>query len=299
MTWLEVALNGGWGRKAQPRSPVTVAGIVADGIACAREGAAIVHLHAYDEAAGRQHDDPDLYARIIEGIRSQVDAIVYPTIDGAVAPGSELSMTGPARYRAVEVLARRGLLEWSVVDPGSVNISARAALADPSRRGSVYLNTESDIRTGLAHAARFGLHPSFAIYEPGFVRLGAALAALHPGLPAPVYRLMFSDGLAFGFPPRPYALDAYRALLAEHAPGAPWMIAGLMCDVTPLIEMAVQHGGHVRTGLEDVRLGSELGNPELVRGAAAAIRAAGGTLATPAEIRAALARPPRASGAPR
>ena len=52
-TWLEVALNGSWGRRLQAGIPVGIAEIVAQGIACARAGAAIVHLHAYDEASGR------------------------------------------------------------------------------------------------------------------------------------------------------------------------------------------------------------------------------------------------------
>ncbi len=56
-TWLEVALNGPWSRARQPRIPITVAEIVAEGIACVRAGAAIVHVHAYDEATGRQRDD--------------------------------------------------------------------------------------------------------------------------------------------------------------------------------------------------------------------------------------------------
>jgi hypothetical protein len=37
---------------------------------------------------------------------------------------------------------------------------------------------------------------------------------------------MFSNEFAWGFPPAPVFLDAHRALLAEVAPGAPWMVAG-------------------------------------------------------------------------
>src|SRR4029077_17905551 len=70
--WLEAALNGPWGRDLQPGIPVTVAEIIAEGIACAEAGAAIVHIHAYDAATGRQKDDPELYAAIIAGIRDRV-----------------------------------------------------------------------------------------------------------------------------------------------------------------------------------------------------------------------------------
>src|SRR3546814_9626523 len=77
--WLEVALNGGWGRERQPLIPGRVDDLISEGISCARAGAAIVHFHAYDDN-GVPSDDPGIYAAVIEGIRSEVDAIVYPTI---------------------------------------------------------------------------------------------------------------------------------------------------------------------------------------------------------------------------
>jgi len=269
-TWLEVALNGGWGRHRQPGIPVTVRNIVDEGVACAREGAAIVHVHAYDEASGRQRDDADAYARIIEGIRECCDCIVYPTIP----LGGDTSAA--ARFAAIEGLARRGLLECAVVDPGSVNIA-----------GYVYLNSDEHIRHGLALAARHRFHPGYAIYEPGFLRLGAKLAR-EAAAPQPIYRFMFSQGLSFGFPPAEYALEAYLRLLAEVAPGSPWMVAGLDVDILPLAGAAAARGGHVRVGLEDAPLGSTRSNLEWVQAARSAILAAGSSLASPAEVRRAL-----------
>jgi uncharacterized protein (DUF849 family) len=269
-TWLEVALNGGWGRHRQPGIPVTVRNIVDEGVACARAGAAIVHVHAYDEASGRQRDDADAYARIIEGIRECCDCIVYPTIP----LGGDTSAA--ARFAAIEGLARRGLLECAVVDPGSVNIA-----------GYVYLNSDEHIRHGLALAARHRFHPGYAIYEPGFLRLGAKLAR-ETAAPQPIYRFMFSQGLSFGFPPAEYALEAYLRLLAEVAPGSPWMVAGLDVDILPLAGAAAVRGGHVRVGLEDAPLGSTRSNLEWVQAARSAILAAGSSLASPAEVRRAL-----------
>jgi uncharacterized protein (DUF849 family) len=281
--WLEVALNGPWSRARQPRIPVAVREIVAEGVACARAGAAIVHVHPYDEATGRQRDDPDIYAAIIEGIRAQVDAIVYPTLPFEIAG----ALPAAERYAAVEALAKRGLIEWSVVDPGTVNISDYAELA-AGREGIVYANPESHIRAGLALAVRHGFVPSYAIYEPGFTRLGAALARTFPGLRPPVYRFMFSTGFTFGFPPEPFGLDAHLSLLEREAPGAHWMVAGLAVDVLPLLPEAIRRGGHVRVGLEDAPLGSTRSNVQWVEAAAAAIRETGGEPATAGEVRAAL-----------
>ena len=126
--WLEVALNGPWARERQPLIPITEEEVIEDGIACARAGAAIVHLHAYDPATGRQKDDAAIYARIIRGIRAAVDAIVYPTVPLAGSTDAPEAGAASARYAAVEELAREGLIEWAVVDPGSTQMSFRADL---------------------------------------------------------------------------------------------------------------------------------------------------------------------------
>jgi 3-keto-5-aminohexanoate cleavage enzyme len=287
-TWLEVALNGPWTRKNQPRIPIAVAEIVADGIAAANEGAAIVHVHPYDPETGRQKDDADIYARIIEGIREKVDVIVYPTLPSEAVGGTELSGVGAYRHAPSEELARRGLIEWALVDTGSVNLCGYDEIARDAV-GLVYLNVESDIRTGFRIAESYGVRPACAVFEPGYIRLGAALAARFPRLKTPTYRFMFSDGYTFGFPPKLYGLEAYLATLKDYAPHSPWMVAALRTDITPLIEHAVARGGHVRVGLEDMPYGCDRSNAELVAAGAKAIMRAGGTLASPQDIRAALA----------
>ena len=124
--WIEAALNGPWGRYRQAGIPVTVAEIVSDGLAAANAGAAIIHVHAYDSASGQQRDEWETYARIIEGIRSKVDVIVYPTIPLA---GSEFAASNAQRrFAHTAELAKRGLIEWTVVDPGSVNFVRKSLI---------------------------------------------------------------------------------------------------------------------------------------------------------------------------
>lgn len=288
-TWIEVALNGPWSRERQPAMPITAQDCIDQGIACARAGAAVVHVHAYDPHTGLQNDDPDVYAAIFEGIRAVADVIVYPTLPfvqsaDAFAPGAL-----DARFRAVEALGRRGLMEWGVVDPGSTHLQTFGEVA-AGGVGSVYLNPGDHVRRGLELATLFGYVPSYAIYEPGFIRLGAAMAK-GCGCPKPMYRFMFSDMFTFGFPPSAYALDAYLHLLGDCAPGAPWMAAGLGVDIRPLIPDIVGRGGHVRVGLEDAPLGTTVSNVRWVESAASAVEAAGGTVARAADIRQALGRP--------
>jgi 3-keto-5-aminohexanoate cleavage enzyme len=287
-TWLEVALNGGGGETHQHLMPISPDTLITEGIACVEAGASIVHFHAYDPKTGKQSDVTDLYAEVIEGIRAKVDAIVYgtlPMIGSKEAPSVEHVKE---RHAAVEQLVERGLLEWlSVVDPGSVNFAPYTEIAN-DRDGFIFLNPLSHVRYGLGLCERFGLHPSYAIYEPGFARLGAAMAERFPIMPTPIYRLMFSEGYTFSFPPKQYGLDAYLALLDDVAPNAPWMISGLMVDIHPLIEPAVERGGHVRVGLEDAPRLSERGNLWWVEDAVKRIRLAGSEPATVVEIRASL-----------
>jgi 3-keto-5-aminohexanoate cleavage enzyme len=285
--WLEVALNGPWSRSRQPQIPLLAAEIVADAIACADAGASILHFHAYDPATGRQRDDYEIYAPIIEDIRSRRDVICYPTIPFAGSTDSPNPLKPAQRFAAVERLLQAGLIEWAVVDPGSTNITHYADIPG-GREGFVYANPESHVRYGLALAQKHRMTPAYAIYEPGFIRLGAALHKAYLGAPTPIYRLMFSEQMTFGFPPTQWALDAYLKLLAREAPGAPWMVAGLGVEIESLIGATVVQRGHVRVGLEDAPMGCAVGNRTLTERAGRLIVAAGGRLASMADVRAAL-----------
>jgi uncharacterized protein (DUF849 family) len=285
-TWLEVALNGPWGCARQPGIPVTPREIVEQGVACVRAGAAIVHVHAYDESTGNPKESAATYVAIIEGIRAEVDAIVYPTVSTTGMAAFPLDEAPPQRFAVQEELARRGLLEWAAVDPGSVNFASYDDLRK-DRAGFVYLNPEEHLRHALGLAARFAFHPAYAVYEPGFLRLGAALH-WRCGCPAPIYRFMFSSDYTFSFPPDDYGLTAYLKLMDQVAPGARWMVAGLGVDVLPLVPRTIAEGGHVRVGLEDASLGCAKTNLQMVEAAVQAIDVCGGELATAAQVRAEL-----------
>ena len=279
-TWVETALNGPWRRDLQPRVPLGVEELVREGIACAQAGASIIHVHAFNQD-GADDVVGDVYARIMEGIRGEADCLVYPSIPMFAAPGVE-------RFGHLRFLVDRGLLELTVVDPGSVNVffDGESSLPYPS---AVYSNAPDEIREGLRYCAENQVHPGFAIYEPGFTRAGATLVRARPDVPQPIYRFMFSDRLAFGFRPRAAGIGAHLETLQSEAAGSPWMVAGLDLDVMPLISEAVRLGGGVRTGLEDAPFGGERTNLELTTALVNAVEAAGSTPATAPEVRAELA----------
>jgi 3-keto-5-aminohexanoate cleavage enzyme len=284
-TWIEAAVNGPWGRKRQPLTPIAPEEIIAEGIECAEAGAGIIHVHAYDVESGQQHDDWQIYARIIEGIRSKIDVIVYPTIP--LAGSSYAGTNAEKRFAHIAELAQRGLIEWTVLDPGSVNFARFDEIGSLSGT-FIYQNPPADIQEGMRIARQYRLHPSYAIYEPGFARLGAALSQDGSPLPTPVYRFMFSTEFAWGFPPKSIYLESYLHLLSELAPASPWMVGGLGVDIRGLLSYAVSRGGHIRVGLEDAPWATALTNRVWVEEAVRLLRLCGGEPAAAKAIRAAI-----------
>lgn len=254
-TWLEVGLGG-----HEPEA------LIAEGVSCAMAGAAILQVPAPDVAT---------YARVVEGIRREIDAIVYPELPA-----------GEGALALMEELGRLGLAEWMPLAPGSANLARYDDLRE-DRPGTVLLNPEPQVRGALRLALRHGLHPAYAIREPGFLRLGATLY-WRENPPSPVYRLLFCADGTSGFPPEDYALTAYLKLLDQVAPGAQWMVAGSRADVLPLVPRVVAEGGHVRVGALDADAGTGRTDAECAEMAAQRIVDCGAELAAARDVRAAL-----------
>ena len=191
--------------------------------------------------------------------------------------------TVSARWRSVTrhiaELARSGALRIGVSDPGSVNLGPRFA----------YVNSGSDIDYQLGLCQEFGLVPTLAIFEPGFLR--AALSYWRAGrLPeGTMVRFYFGGavpeadgGFWFGLPadaglPRRLSRHARRLLAA---------MVGLGTRGRPprfgAAPLALERGGHLRVGLEDYA-GEPATNEELVTAAVALAEKAGRRLASCAE----------------
>lgn len=259
---LEVAINGA--NETAPRLPEEIAACAAE---CVTRGAAIVHNHidffGEPEAAA---------ARYLEAwhpvLAQHPDALLYPTINGIGAV--------EGRYGHIAELARSGTLHIGISDPGSVNLGPRFA----------YVNSGSDIDFQLGLCEQFGLVPTLAIFEPGFLR--AALSYWNAGrLPdGTMLRFYFggpaperAGGFWFGLPPSRASLDAYLAML-DGCP-LPWSVAVLGGDLfaSELPELALERGGHLRVGLEDYA-GEPVTNEELVTHAVALVEKAGRRVAS-------------------
>lgn len=285
--WLEVALNGPWTKKRQPNIPMHPDEIIKEAIECVNLGASIIHYHGYDPDTGVESLDVTLHEYIIDSIKSEVDVIIYP---GILTLNEKDALTEKAlhyRYQHIPPLATSKKVEWMVVDPGT---SSLTMLKDVEKMKDtfIYINSNESVKTGMDIANEYRVNPSFAIYEPGYIRLGNAFYQTYKNSMKPIYRFMFTNQFSFGYPPTQYALNSYLELLNEINDDANWMVAGLGVDIEPLVEQGIKLGGHIRTGLEDYLLGTHETNKSLTERTVALINHYQRELASPEEIRAIL-----------
>lgn len=283
---IECAINGATKKSANPNVPVEPAEIAADALAAIEAGAAIIHSHI--DRFGIS--EADAAQRYLEGWRpvlaTRPDALFYPTV--------HLAKT--LSYEHLIPLAKAGI-RLGIVDPGSVNLGPADADGVPCG-GVVYANSFDAIARAFDICRDQQLGPSLAIYEPGFLR--TVLAWWRAGrLPrGSMVKLYFATdrgylGAPFGLPPTVRALDAYLELLDGTA--IPWAVSVAGGDVvnSDIAVPALERGGHLHLGLEFFRGDRTPTNTALVAEAAALVRSAGRTVATPDQAAAILGLPPR------
>jgi 3-keto-5-aminohexanoate cleavage enzyme len=283
---IEAAINGGTTKARNPHVPISEDELVADALACLDAGAAIIHHHISGSRRSGE-EAAEIYLSVWRRVLAErPDALWYPTIN--IGP--------PAHwYDHIAPLAASGMLRMSLSDPGSVNLGGRTD-GVPSGR-FVYANSFDDIRHQLDLCAEHRLGPSFAIYEPGFLRVVVAYQEAGR-LPAGSFVKLYLGadcgllGAPFGLPPTIRALGAYLELLQDT--GLAWAVSAVGDDLTALdvCGAALAAGGHLHVGLEFYGGDQQPTNVKLVQAAVRAAEDAGRPVASSTEAAAILGLPP-------
>jgi uncharacterized protein (DUF849 family) len=284
---VEVRMNEASRKDANPNVPYTPEEIVADALACAEAGAAIVHFHGRN-ADGSETSDADVYRRIVSGIRAKSDVLIHPTL------GQFFGGAGPDQRMAhIETLAEEGLApDMAPLDTGSNNIDmfdwqAGEFIGD----GAVYVNTGANLRYMAGRLREWGVRPQLCSWSIPNLRLaGAFLAAGLVPSPAFVTLVLSGERGIMGHPATEAGLRAYLDNMPAEA--IEWSALCGGQEIFPLLPMIMREGGHVSAGLGDAPYAS-LGQPanaDIVRAIAALTREMGRELATPDEARAMLGK---------
>ncbi len=291
---IECALNEQVTRRENPKLPIRVDEIVADALAAAAAGAAILHFHARDETTGDLlHPGTEVYRAIFRGIRREnPDVILYPTYGASPTP--------EARFAHLAALASdpECRLDFATIDPGAVNY----ADYDPETKAIgwdyVLSVSHAEARHFFDLAKRHGIRFSFTVREPGQIRHVLAYRDMGLVRDPLLFKITLSEKHLWGLPP---SVDALRMLTRGVIPADVayrWMlfVEGGSGNFVQLCRFAVENGGHVRLGIGDSPRydGRLLSNAEQVEEVVAMARAAGRAVATPAKTRALLDRLPGA-----
>ncbi|MFK7896287.1 MAG: 3-keto-5-aminohexanoate cleavage protein [Myxococcota bacterium] len=279
---LEVAVNGTTQPARNPNVPRTPAEIAAEMIRCIEAGATILHNHNDDpifDGLTASHEAAPYIEAWGPVLEAHPDVFLYPTMTGG---GSHTTIE--QRYGHIPEIAAAGLLRMGLVDPGSVNLGIFEGDGAPDASEMIYLNSNADIRHMVDTSSALGLPMSFSIFDGSFMRTAVAYAQSGRVKNGGIIKLYFGSSFApFGLPATEAALMAYLDILGDCP--LPWSVAVLGGDVlkTEMARIALEHGGHLRVGLEDYAGPGQPSNTELIERAKALCKEVGRPIATPSE----------------
>ncbi len=268
--------------RQHPNIPITPEQIANQAVDAARAGAAMVHLHVRNPETGLKSGEPALYREVKQRIeRSGVDVIInltcgyggryVPSEDNPRRADDTLSDLISPEARTAHVIELKP--EVCSLDLATMNFGEQ-----------VFMNTPAHLRRMASRIRDAGVKPEIEVFEAGHVRLAAQM--VDDGCFARPPHFQFCLGIKWAMPATAKAIVFLRDLLPEDAT---WSAFGIGRHQFPMVEAAVDLGGHVRVGLED-NLYLEAGvfaldNAALVTRAAEIVNNRGCRVATPEEAR--------------
>ena len=270
--------------------PVTPEQIAESGIAAARAGAAIVHVHVRDPKTGKGSREVEFYREAVERIRAaDVDVIINTTAgmggDLVLDPQNPTDFVeGTDLVNGVERLKHVGevMPDICTLDCGSLNFGEGSL---------VYVSTPDMLRDGAKRIQELGVRCEMEIFDTG--HLWFAKELVEEGLidAPPMFQLCMD--IPYGAPADPRLL----ATMVEQLPdNAVWASFALGRMQMPWVAQSVLLGGHVRVGLEDnlyLSRGVKATNAQLVERARTIVEAMGSEVATADDAREILDLKPR------
>lgn len=256
--------------------------------ACLAAGAGIVHYHHDARLAA------DAAVDSMIGLCRDVTAD-YP---GALLyPGILSGSNGVEHMAHLVPLAQAGVLSLAPIDPGAAVPYDLDDQGLPTGHGWVW-NTFSVSKRVAASMLEHAVPLTIGVYEPVQLRWAMAMEAAGRLAPGSMIKLYFGGtkslfrlgrpAINFGLPPTPQALDMYLSMMEGSR--LPWNV-GVMGDSLlelPLARYALERGGHLRVGVEDLGELDTVTNEETVLRAVALAREVGRAVASSSDAAAVL-----------
>ncbi len=268
---IAAALSGaGTSKEANPSVPYHADEIAEQVVACAKAGAAAVHIHVREDS-GWPTMDTDKFTAAFEAIKKAteaagVDVVVNLTTSGAsgIVP-NELRLAHLKKLRPEMCSFDAGTMNWN--------------------NGGVFVNAPDFLEQLSATVVAEDIKPEIEIFDNGMI--GNSLYYINKyHIPTPCH-FQFVLGVGGGADGTVRNLNFLREMLPE---GSTWSVTGIGKTHLPMLLTALAMGADgVRVGLEDnlyLSRGVKATNVQLVERAAAIAKLCGREIATAEEARA-------------
>ena len=268
--------------------PVTPQQIAESAIEAAKAGAAVVHIHVRDPKTGRGSRDTELYAEVVDRIRSSDTDVVINLTAGMggdlVLGGDEnvfpLNEDGTDMAGATERLDHVTRLrpEICTLDCGTMNFAS----------GGDYImtNTPSVLRKMARLVQQLGVRPELEVFDTGHLVMVKDL--IKEGLLDDPVMIQLCMGIAYGAPDDP---NTFMALVNQLPNDCVFSAFSISRMQLPFVAQSVLAGGNVRVGLEDnlyLDRGQLATNGQLVERARKILENMNVSVLGPADVRAKL-----------
>jgi len=275
------ALNGVLTDPKQHAVPVTPAEMAAEAKRAFEAGAAMMHIHLRNQSEGKGHLpswDPALSAEVQAAIRAACPGVIINHTSGVVGPNYQGALDCIAATKPEVAACNAGSLNYLKVKSDGSWAWPPHLFDNPVEKVKAYLDVMIASRS----------LPEFECFDTGIVRCVEMFR--RAGLYGGPLQYNFVMGVESGMPADP---DLLPILLKLKAPDSNWQVTAIgRAGIWPLHRRCAELGGHLRTGLEDTFYKSDgekvTSNGQLIAEIAATARAAGRTIASPAEARAIL-----------
>lgn len=213
-------------KKDNPAVPVTPDEQIRSAVEAYDVGATVCHVHVRDREQ-RPSSDPDLYARVREGIEAERPDMVVQFSTGARGRPAE------ERFACVELRP-----EMASLATGSVNFPDR-----------IYDNPPQMVEKAAGRMLELGVKPEVEVFD--FAMLYAAAELAGRGLLARPPHLQLVMGIRNALPARESIAAFFCAEVHDMLPDATYTFAAIGRHQLEANRWALAKGGHIRTGLED------------------------------------------------
>lgn len=236
-----------------PYLPVTPQEIADAALAAAREGAAILHLHARDPHDGHPTQDPAVFQQFLPRIKAECDAVINLTTGGSPHMTVQERLRPAAHFKP----------EVASLNMGSMNFGLYPMLNRfktfkhdwerqhlENSRDLVFKNTFADIEHILTSCGANGTRFEFECYD--ISHLYNLAHFVDRRLAKPPFFIQSVFGLLGGIGAHPEDLMHMRRT-ADRLFGSDyvWSILGAGRNQIPLATIGAAQGANVRVGLED------------------------------------------------